>query len=89
VALLFARIELRGSPSSEIYQRLHQHMSGLNWYPTISGTNPGSLQPITAALPHATYQATFAIAPTDLLQLGNSLKDGIEKNVWTKALILS
>lgn len=85
---LFARIELRGSPSQEIYQKLHQYMANLNWLTTISGTAGVAAQSMTVALPHATYQAIYNSPPTNLLDVANKLKSGIEANVWTKALIL-
>jgi hypothetical protein len=79
---LFARVELRGTPSAEIYQRLHNHMLTLNWYTHISGSG------VTVALPHATYQAKMETPPADLRIYANELKSGIEANVWTKALVL-
>jgi hypothetical protein len=77
---LFARVELRGSPSAEIYQRLHDYMRGLNWFTTITGSS-------TSTLPHATYQAVCSAAP-DVLARAKQLKLGIEANVWTSALVL-
>jgi hypothetical protein len=77
---LFARVELRGNPSVEIYQKLHEYMKGQYWYTTITGT-------ATATLPHATYQATYTTKP-EVLAIANQLKAGIESNVWTRALVL-
>ena len=75
---LFARVELRGTPGEDIYNRLHAYMAGKNWYQSIN----------QAELPHATYQATFSLDAPNLMEIGNTLKADIERTIWTKALIL-
>jgi hypothetical protein len=77
---LFARIELRGTPGEDVYNKLHAYMEAKNWFRTITGTK-------TVALPHATYQATFGDVP-DLMKIADTLKIGIESTIWTKALVL-
>jgi hypothetical protein len=78
---LFARIELRGNPSLEVYQRLHDYMESLNWLRTISGTK-------TTGLPHATYQATFTAPSPDLLKMATDFRTEIEAKIWTKTVVL-
>jgi hypothetical protein len=79
---LFARVELRGSPGEDVYERLHEYMESLYWYRTIAGSTG------RVTLPHATYQATVSAATPDLMAMGNTLKSGIESTIWTKALVL-
>jgi hypothetical protein len=81
MAQLFARVELRGEPSEDVYQRLHAYMESMHWYRTITGTREVSL-------PHATYQATTNTDSPDLVQIADQLKSGIESKIWTKALLL-
>jgi hypothetical protein len=69
---LFARVELRGSPSSKDYDNLHAMMEKIHWYRTITGTR-------TTDLPHAMYQAT-ADNP-DVSAMAENLKKKIEKEV--------
>jgi hypothetical protein len=78
--VLFARVELRGTPSDAIYEKLHSHLRSLNWYQNLPG-NPNRL------MPHAMYQANY-IAEPDVLAIANYLKSQIETYVWTKALVL-
>lgn len=75
---LFARVELLGRPSEEVYNRLHAQMESLCWYRQIDGKN----------LPHATYQATSFAESPDLMSIAESLKATIEKSIWTKSLVL-
>ena len=77
---LFARVELRGNPNADIYQRLHEYMRSRYWFNTITGS-------ATSTLPHGTYQAQYTVA-VDLAGVAMDLKNGIESTVWTKALIL-
>lgn len=77
---LFARVELRGTPTEAIYEKLHAHMRSLNWYQNLPD-NPKRL------MPHAMYQASYTAEP-DVMSIANFLKSQIETNVWTKALVL-
>ena len=81
MALLFARVELRGTPGEEVYQQLHAHMESQHWHKTITGKREVSL-------PHATYQGTTNTDALDIAELATNLKSGIESQVWTKALVL-
>lgn len=81
MAQLFARIELRGTPTHEIYELLNSHMSSMFWHQTIRGT-------ITCKLPHATYQATTYGDHPDIMTIANELKRSIELSVWAKAMVL-
>jgi hypothetical protein len=82
MSLLFARIELRGTPGDEIYSRLHAFMESRNWLRTITGTTA------TVQLPHGTYQAVFSIDAPDTMAIAQSLKRDIEANIWSRALVL-
>jgi hypothetical protein len=78
--VLFARVELRGTPTEAVYEKLHAHMKSLNWYQYLPG-NPNKL------MPHAMYQASFSAEP-DVAAVADKLKSQIETYVWTKALVL-
>jgi hypothetical protein len=78
MSLLFARVELLGSPSEEVYEKLHAQMESLNWYRQIKEKN----------LPHATYQATFTADAPDLMQVAKGIKATIEQQIWAKSLVL-
>jgi hypothetical protein len=78
--VLFARVELRGTPTEATYEKLHAHMYNLNWYQNLPG------YPKTP-MPHAMYQASFDQLP-DTSTVASALKQGIEKSVWTRALVL-
>ena len=80
MSVLFARVELRGTPSEGIYEKLHAHMKGLHWYQNLPG-NPNKL------MPHAMYQAQFDQEP-NVAAVAEQLKSQIETYVWTKALVL-
>jgi hypothetical protein len=78
--VLFARVELRGTPTEATYEKLHNHMYSLNWYQYL----PGHMKKL---MPHAMYQASFDQIP-DTAAVADALKVGIEKSVWTRALVL-
>jgi hypothetical protein len=75
--ILFARVELRGTPTEATYEKLHAHMFGLNWYQYLPG------HPKTP-MPHAMYQALFDQTP-DTLAIATGLKRGIETSVLDKS----
>jgi hypothetical protein len=81
MAQLFARVELRGTPGEDVYQRLHAYMESLFWYRSITGTT-------TVSLPHAVYQATINTESPDLAAVAAKLKSGIQTSVWSIALVL-
>jgi hypothetical protein len=80
MSTLFARVELRGTPAEDTYEKLHAHLAALNWFRSLPG-HP------TKGMPHAMYQASFAGVP-NIAQIADLLKSGIETKVWTKALVL-
>jgi hypothetical protein len=79
MAHLFIRVELRGNPSGDDYNNLHAHMEARNWHRTIQhGAG-------TSTLPHAMYQGH---SDNQILELANALREGIQANVWTSAVVL-
>jgi hypothetical protein len=80
MAQLFVRVELRGTPGNDVYEKLNTHMASLFWYPWIIGS-------IQVDLPQATYQATISRTPK-IATLGENLKKSIEANIWPQALVL-
>jgi hypothetical protein len=77
---VFARIELRGKPSDETYEKLHTYMKNEKWSQYLPG-NPSK------PMPHAMYQANYKTSPK-LLDEANLLRTYIETNIWTKAIVL-
>jgi hypothetical protein len=55
MARYIARVELKGNPSRETYDKLHALMSNLGFKQTIAGTDDEIRVPVVADLPHATY----------------------------------
>ncbi len=78
--VLFARVELRGTPSEAVYEKLHAHMKGFSGIKASPGTP-------TDLCPHAMYQAQYETEPNVPL-IADQLKGQIETYVWTKALVL-
>jgi hypothetical protein len=81
MAQLFARVELRGDPGEDVYQRLHAYMESMHWYRNITGTRE-------VTLPHATYQATTNTDAPGIAKMADTIKSGIESQIWTKAIVL-
>jgi hypothetical protein len=79
MAHLFIRVELRGTPSWQDYENLHAYMEKKNWHRTIEGTAGQS------SLPHAMYQGH---SDTGISELTGALRNGIEANVWSQAIVL-
>lgn len=79
MAQIFIRVELRGDPSKQDYDNLHAYMETMNWYRKIIGSAGES------TLPHAMYQGN---SEKDTSSIAAALKDGIEANVWTRAIVL-
>ena len=78
MAQVFIRVELRGDPSKQDYDNLHAYMEAKNWYRKIMGSAGES------TLPHAMYQGN---SENGTLSIAGALKDGIEANVWTRAVV--
>lgn len=79
MAHLFIRVELRGEPSRQVYDNLHAYMEANNWNRTIRGTRGVS------TLPHATYHGN---SDNQISAVSTALRNGIQKNVWTQAVVL-
>jgi hypothetical protein len=79
MAHLFIRVELRGDPSGQDYDNLHGYMEKNNWYRKIQGTAGESI------LPHAMYHGN---SENDIPTITGALKQGIQANVWTQAIVL-
>ena len=78
--VLFARVELCGTPTEAIYEKLHAHMKGLNWFQYLPG-HPAK------PMPHAMYQAEYTVQP-NTLEVAKYLKKEVEENIWTKVVVL-
>jgi hypothetical protein len=78
--IVFARVELRGKPSDEIYEKLHTYMKSEQWSQHLPGYP-------AKPMPHAMYQANYKTSPT-LLTEAQLLRTYIEANIWTKAMVL-
>jgi hypothetical protein len=77
---VFARVELRGEPSQADYNKLHAHLKAKNWFQYLPNhTNH--------PMPHAMYQASYTNKPR-LGEIAKILKESIETNVWSKAIVL-
>jgi hypothetical protein len=79
MAQLIARIELRGNPSAEVYEKLHLLMKTRGWNQQISSTQ-GEI-----SLPHAMYQVESDKNPVDL---SISIHKQVKDEVWTKPVVL-
>jgi hypothetical protein len=77
---VFARVELRGEPTKDTYDKLHAFMKGKNWVQHLPGKP-------TKPMPHAMYQGSYAAKP-NLSAVVDELKKSIEANVWTRAFVL-
>jgi hypothetical protein len=77
---VFIRVELRGTPTAETYEALHNYMTNLNWWPSITGMTG------KRALPHAMYQGEY---DGELPSLVTALRRDIQAKIWTKAVVLA
>ena len=77
MAQLFAHVELRGTPSAEVYKNLHGYMLSKNWSQFFEG----------AGLPNTMYQAASVAHAPDLPRIANGLKADIEHTIWNRASI--
>lgn len=79
MAQILIRVELRGNPTYQDYEKLHSYMERNNWLRTIDGTAGRS------TLPHAMYQGTSDVEPS---KIAAGLRSGIQAEVWTVAVVL-
>jgi hypothetical protein len=75
---LFARVDLRGTPREDVYNRLNEYMVSKSWYTVIDGVS----------LPHATYQAAYRADVPNLIAIAANLRASIENTIWTGAHVL-
>jgi hypothetical protein len=69
------RVELRGNPSFEQYEKLHSLMKGKGFYQTIGSTHD---------LPHATY---FGSSTLDCAKLRDDLQASIKAKVQNSIIV--
>jgi hypothetical protein len=81
MAAFIVRVELMGSPTFEVYERLHTLMASAGFT-----QQPRTDSGATAVLPHATYNGQSTM---DCNPLATYLRDRIQREVWTKAKVLS
>lgn len=72
MALFVVRVELRGTPTREDYDRLHAAMRKASFSQTIAGSTG------TFNLPHATYSSTFYATCKQAADAAN----GAASQVW-------
>ena len=80
MAHIFVRVELRGSPTKEVYDSLHKVMETNGWSRYITGTAG------TSTLPHAVYHGDSANPP---VAIAKALRKVIQTEVWTVAVVLT
>jgi hypothetical protein len=87
MTVLFARIELRGDPGQDVYEKLHDFMESFNWYRDISGVVDDSRTRL-ASLPHATYRADFTAENPNVFEIATTIRSQIEGRIWNRAAVL-
>lgn len=80
MANFFVRVELQGTPSDAVYQRLHSLMARHNFTQTVWGSAGLS------NLPHATYHGASAQSAS---AIAATLHGAIASEVWTKPVVLA
>jgi hypothetical protein len=81
MANYFVRVELIGSPSAEVYTKLHALMASNGFAQQAVGDNGNVVN-----LPHATY---FGTANTDCATVAKIVHDEAQAKVWTMARVLA
>jgi hypothetical protein len=82
VAAYIARVELRGTPSLETYDKLHALMSSLGFEQTIKGIYDETHISVEADLPHATYAGLSDLAATRITSyLAEQIRDAIQPDI--------
>jgi hypothetical protein len=77
-----ARVELRGAPSRETYDKLHALMSSLGFEQTIKGVYDETHISVEADLPHATYAGLSDLAATRITSyLAEQIKNAIQPDI--------
>jgi len=81
MAEIFIRVELRGEPTGDVYDELHEYMEDENnWSRTIDSSE-GVID-----LPTAMYHGNSNM---ELLELVEALQDYIESNIWDDAVVMA
>lgn len=74
------RVELRGDPDWDVYDKLNGLMRENNW-DTVLTSDDGTV----VNLPHAVYAGSTEDA---LLELSNGLRDNINESIWDEGCIV-
>jgi len=75
------RVELKGYPSDEQYEKLHKLMAAQGFGQTVRGVTTSG-QPSTFDLPHATYYGESGIETSDLRDsLQTKIKAAIQQKI--------
>lgn len=69
-----ARVEWRGTPPRETYDKLHALMSNLGFKQTIKGIHDETHIPVEADLPHATYAGVSDLEATRVYKISAVLR---------------
>jgi hypothetical protein len=77
-----ARVELRGAPSRETYDKLNALMSSLGFEQTIKGVYDETHISVEADLPHATYAGLSDLAATRITNyLAEQIRNAIQPDI--------
>jgi hypothetical protein len=89
--MYFGRIELRGKPEEEVYERLHGYMESKGWSQAIERNGPpvskflsgGPVATKPHKLPHATYQKESIFFNQETLRKdATEIKTYIDTKIW-------
>jgi hypothetical protein len=82
MARYIARVELKGNPSRETYEKLHALMSNLGFKQTIAGTHDETRVPVVAGLPHVTYAGLSDLSTAEVSSfLAERIKKAIQPDI--------
>ena len=82
MARYIARVELKGNPSRETYDKLHTLMRDLGFRQTIEGTHDDIRVPVVADLPHATYAGLSDLSTAEVsIFLAEHIKKAIQPDI--------
>jgi hypothetical protein len=77
-----ARVEWRGTPPRETYDKLHALMSNLGFKQTIKGIHDETHIPVEADLPHATYAGVSDLEATRVTSyLAEQIRNAIQPDI--------
>jgi hypothetical protein len=79
MAQIVIRVELRGNPTYQDYEKLHTFMEQKKWYRAINGTAGRGM------LPHSMYQGASDAEPR---KIASALRSEIQAEVWTIVIVL-